>query len=768
MHFSSQVLALISILLILQTVGEDPSANQYLKPKEITIQMGQVQIQFLPKQAVFGIGGKEVKLVFQNARYIIPMATDRVDAKIPGDEYIQYRNLYDGIDLVFSIDQGKLKSSYIVRNEETLKKLAISYEGAPKLESNAKQLQVGHLWVEDNLALTDIQGNLLNTEVTMKLDGSIVSYQTDAKAPFVLDPTYSFLIFSTYLGAYDADVSMGVVVDSQDNSYIAGYTDSPHFPKVNAYDDTFNGKRDAFIASFDPTGELRWSTVFGGSEVDAAYAIAIDNNENLYITGDTVSEDFPTHNGFNSNFSGRVDGFVASFTPNGTLRWSTYLGGITFDSSRGIAVDGDNNVYVTGYTYSDDFPTRNAFNYTFGYVRDAFVTSFTSNGTMRWSTFLGGRYEDEGHGIDVDAEGSVYVTGLTTSPNFPIRRPMQSILAGETDAFLAKFSNSGDLAWSTFIGGAEEDMGKAVATHANIGVFLTCTSKSIDFPMQNAYQPELKGKNDMVILRFNETGDLQWSTYFGGAGEEFAGGMDVDFFGNVYVVGATNSSDFPRWLAFDEETLYGNYDVALFSFSYSGTLKWSSTLGEDYSYTGNAVALDSAENVYLTGEAVGGGFPLKNQYQGPTGINDIILSRLYNPLADSDQDGMPNYFEYTYDLDLESNDTALDRDGDGLTNYQEYQLGTNPRSPDTDQDGMPDLYEYQNGLNPLVDDADGDIDGDGISNLDEYKLSTKQIETSSSTPPRTPILDLPAPHISIAILFIPKKSRKTLKKLCKQ
>ncbi|HZF19422.1 MAG TPA: SBBP repeat-containing protein [Burkholderiales bacterium] len=251
-----------------------------------------------------------------------------------------------------------------------------------------------------------------------------------------LDPTGSFLAYSTYLGGSGNDNGAGrggIAVDADGNAYLTGTTESTDFPTTPGAFQLAHGpaRFAAYVAKVDPSGSaLIYSTYLGGSGGDRAFAIAIDDERNAYVTGDTASADFPTTAGaFQTTFKGPagiLDAFVTKLNPTGSvLIYSTYLGGSTFDSGGAIAVDSARNAYVTGFTDSTDFPTApGAFQTTHGSQsvqrEDAFVTKLDPAGsTLVYSSFLGGNGSDGGGGIAIDGDGNAYVTGDTQSSNFP-------------------------------------------------------------------------------------------------------------------------------------------------------------------------------------------------------------------------------------------------------------------------------------------------------------------------------------------------------------
>ena len=172
---------------------------------------------------------------------------------------------------------------------------------------------------------------------------------------------------------------------------------------------------------------LNFSTYLGGGGNDCGSSIDVASDGCCYMTGDTT-RDFPTLNAYNETNGGAIDAFVAKISDSGSLLWSTFLGGSGWDSGSCIAVASDGSCYVSGWTSSSNFPTKNAYNSTYGGMKDAFVAKFNSSGSLLWSTFLGGSNSDYGYGIDVDSDGSCYVTGSTTSSNFPTLYAYDSVL----------------------------------------------------------------------------------------------------------------------------------------------------------------------------------------------------------------------------------------------------------------------------------------------------------------------------------------------------
>ena len=244
---------------------------------------------------------------------------------------------------------------------------------------------------------------------------------------------------------------------------------------------------------------------------------------------------------------GAEDGFVLKLRPDGTKLYATFFGGAGVDEARGVAVDVQGNAYVTGITGSLDFPVKGAIQAKTGGSQDAFVAKLSQRGVLAYATYLGGNANETGAAIAVDAAGSAYVIGTTFSTNFPTVNPFQATKGAQQDAFVAKI-NPGGTAWvySTFLGGNGADEGYAIAVDAAGDAYLTGYAASTDFPMQSAFQGSNRGDVDAFVTKLNPAGSaLVYSTYLGGSGTDFGNAIAVDSAGNAYVTGDTRSKDFP-------------------------------------------------------------------------------------------------------------------------------------------------------------------------------------------------------------------------------
>ena len=334
------------------------------------------------------------------------------------------------------------------------------------------------------------------------------------------------------------------------------------------------------MTKLSPDGSsLVYSTYLGGSgSVENGRDIVVDDSGEAYVTGFTDSNDFPTVNPpFQNVNGGGRDAFVTKLNANGTaLVYSTYLGGSGDDGGEGIAVDSSGNAYITGDTSSTaaTFPILDtAPQGSLKGSQDAFVTKLSADGTaLVFSTYLGGSDADRGQGIAVDISGNAYVTGITSSldfPTFPTANPVQGTLGGGVDAFVTKLNLNGTaLEYSTYLGGNNNETGPgnigniAIAVDASASAYVAGTTSSTNFPTANELQANLAGSCDAFVTRYSTDGAaLAFSTYLGGGGCDQGESIALDTSGFAYVTGSTPSPDFPTTVSPLQGSLSGVSDA---------------------------------------------------------------------------------------------------------------------------------------------------------------------------------------------------------------
>lgn len=371
-----------------------------------------------------------------------------------------------------------------------------------------------------------------------------------------LNPSGSGIVYSTYLGGGGADRAYAIAVNAAGEAYVTGETASvapTPFPTRNALQSANAGTTDAFVAKLNAAGDdLLYSTHLGGSGSDRARGIALDAMGAAYVAGYAASTNFPTANAIDATHGGGDDAFVTKLTPNGSaLAYSTFLGDSGADGADAIAVSqATGDAYVTGSTGSAAYPTTVGALQTAGPAgtvnsRDAFVSRVKGDGSaLVYSTFLGGGALDSGLGVAVDAGGAAYVTGTTSSDNFPLQTPLQGArksLSTIEDAFVTKLNATGTAAvYSTYLGGSQSDQGSAIAVDSTGAAYVGGVSEA-DFP-QVAPIGLGAGNQDVLVAKLAPSGTaLIYSSLLGGSDGDLGFGIAVDQGANAYVVGQANA-----------------------------------------------------------------------------------------------------------------------------------------------------------------------------------------------------------------------------------
>jgi hypothetical protein len=332
-----------------------------------------------------------------------------------------------------------------------------------------------------------------------------------------LNPSGSALVYSTYLGGSANEFAGGIAVDSAGSAYVTGETRSINFPIANAIQATGNGlgefSGDVFITKFNAAGSaLVYSTYLGGGGADGGAGIAVDSAGNAYVAGFTGSTNFPVANAIQNTRGGSADAFIAKINPAGSaLVYSTYLGGSDLEQLEPncIAVDSAGNVYVTGGTYSTNFPVANALQSTSAGALDAFVAKINAAGSaLVYSTYLGGSDFEFPLGIAVDSAGNASVAGDTSSTNFPTANAFQNLNAGGLDdAFITKLNASGSaIIYSSYLGTGSSERAYGIAVDSAGNAYVTGVATSTDFPTTTgAFDTTFNGFSDAFIAKIGET-----------------------------------------------------------------------------------------------------------------------------------------------------------------------------------------------------------------------------------------------------------------------
>ena len=554
---------------------------------------------------------------------------------VPHFARIQYEGVYPGIDLVWYGNQQRLEYDFVVAPGADPRQIQVAYEGVESLRLDAGgnlvlRTALGEMRQQKPRVYQEVGGKQVEVEARYTIVArdrvTFALARYDRKRELRIDPVV--LVYSTYLGGSGGDWGYGIAVDAAGSAYVTGQTTSTNFPTQSAYQTTYQDIDDVFVTKLTPAGNaLVYSTYLGGDAGGGGSAITVDGAGSAYVTGSTYSTNFPTQSAYQAMLQGNRNAFVTKLTPAGNaLVYSTYLGGSFWDYGYGIAVDAAGSAYVTGLTASPNFPTQSPYQ-TFGGV---FVTKLTPAGSaLVYSTRLGGSGVESGNGIAVDGAGSAYVTGDTSSPNFPTKSAYRAILGGAQNAFVTKLTPAGNgLVYSTYLGGSDYDRGNGIAVDGVGSAYVTGDTSSTNFPTQSAYQAALRGNRNAFVTKLTPAGNaLVYSTYLGGSFLEIGYGIAVDGAGSTYVMGETSSTNFPTQSPYQT---FGGTFVTKFTPAGNG-LVYSTYLGGS-SYAGPGIAVDGAGSAYVTG-AASADFPTQSAYQATFqgGAADAFVTKLAGP-----------------------------------------------------------------------------------------------------------------------------------------
>lgn len=552
-------------------------------------------------------------------------------SNVPTYGSLQYHNLYPGIDLRYDGQDGLLKGTYTVAPSADPAQIRWRYQGAkavaidPATGDLRIELRNGNVLREHApIAWQNKANRRIPVAVQFTIEKETVSFSIgryDAQTPLVIDPT---LEYSTFLGGNSTDSGNAIAIDKDGNVVVTGQTYSTNFPGAPG---ARGGSTDFFVSKLNAQGTaLLYTTIIGGSDDEESADLAIDKGGNVWITGYTQSDDFPT-NSIDTLYHGNDDTFVTKLDTTGQFLYGSYLGLSVHDQGYSIAVDNQGNAYIAGEVAAT-------------YGPEAFVKKVNGDiSVLVYEAFFGSakRGFDKGtspRAIAVDGEGNTYITGRTNAifsdtddgGYQPFCKESDGLDCTYDDVFVIKLNAAGNgIPFYTYLGGNGNDIGTGIAVDGSGNILVTGYTFADNFPTKNAAQATKRGEEnftDAFVTKLNPQLDaLLYSTYLGGTYWEEGHSLTVDPNGNAYVVGMTNSpDDFPVSSDAPQPKL-GNgiclggterycYDGFASKLSPTGTLLWSTFLGGSDDDVANDVAVDSNGNAYIVGSTESRNFPI--------------------------------------------------------------------------------------------------------------------------------------------------------------
>lgn len=548
---------------------------------------------------------------------------------------VTYRQLYPGIDLAYEGLDGQLKGNYLLSAGAEPALIRWRYSGIeqafvdPRSGELRLELPDGSYLVEKPPVAW--QGNNdaripVPAAYTIAADGSLGFELGDynRNSPLTIDP---IIAYETIYNAGHLDSGREIAVDNDGNAYVVGY-DYPDF----------------FLLKFDPNGDFEHLTLLSGSSLDIGSSAAVDNMGHIYVSGRTSSPDFPILNALQADLNGHSDAFVAKInTDDGSLVFSTYLGGSRAEEGNDVVFGYDGAIYLAGATDSTDFPvTQDAFQDHLTLIHcfcdDAFAAKIANDGSsIIYATYLGGWATDKAVQIGVDAGSNIFLHGITESDDFPLQNPLQSSYAGRQDTFLAKIDAGGSsLTYSTYLGGDQIEWVGGLAVNADGYAHAVGRTQSINFPTTpGSFQPSFHGDiqecgsppydprrncDDIYVTKVAPNGgEFTFSTFIGGSHDDNGTDIALDALGRLHIVGHTDSTDFPG------NDGSGSAHFILISLLDSSGSDLIRTLQIDsaVSNAGHGIAVDAPGDFYITGAM-----------NAPSDVYIAKFSENHEPLAD--------------------------------------------------------------------------------------------------------------------------------------
>ncbi len=559
-------------------------------------------------------------------------------------EQVTYKEVYDNIDFVFKKSaSGELKYDVVLHPGAQLSDVQLLYEGALAMEITEKEL-ISHNAIRtlsEMIPVSFYRDNGEEINVTFQLQAHESGYLVSFEAPFdgpltrelIIDPVPA-MTWAKYIGDSLKTEVRGVITDRYGDVYICGMTQSMNnIATAGAHQDTINDSiADAFLSKYNKYGGLIWSTYFGGDSLDIGNDVYVDTSLNIMLAGTTFSPTGITDSlGHQDTLGGNADAFLARFNEDGILTWATYLGGDSLDMGLKLSTDFEHNIYLSGLTKSDTaIATDSTFQTTLSGDVDGFVAKFDSSGVLQWSSYHGGSMYDAATGVAF-GDTSIYISGVTYSPDlFVTDSVYQDSLLGASDGFISRISMDGNLLWSSYFGGENDDNMRNVKVFNNNVYFTGTTASDSNIVSIGAFQAS-RGDSlhtDAYIGKMNRDGDLLWSSYFGGDSTEIGVDLFFELDSNLIVYGTTASDNLP----FTDSTSYqdslaGGLDTYMTKVDQNGFMLWSTYYGGPNDDVAEAIGVYGNTAIYVVGHTY------SDTIIVPTGYQDTLNT--YN----SDQEG---------------------------------------------------------------------------------------------------------------------------------
>lgn len=493
----------------------------------------------------------------------------------------------------------------------------------------------------------------------------------------VIDPIPN-LWFGTYISGNFDEYPENVVLDEEGDIYVVGYTNSVNnIATSGTYQGTFLSVFDVFLVKYRPDGTKMWGTYVGGNSFDRAYGLAYRNGF-VYFCGNTFSQNYSTPGVHQTSNMNADDAFLAKFDIHGNRVWCTYFGGEAHDFASSVVVNSNDEIYITGHTLSyTNIATSGVHMESFFGISAAFLAKFSSQGQRIWGTYYGSSF-DEGYGIALDLNENIVFSGFTSSSG-GIASPgaQQSTNAGGVDAFLTKFTPNGLRLWGTFFGGQGDDKGYDVGIDASNNIYMVGNTSSLSgIASGTGFQQQAGSIDDGFVAKYNANGTRLWSTYIGGSEAEYISSVGLYFDQGIVIGGKTQSSNGIASASALSGNLAGQYDAFMMKISPTGALLWGTYYGGSLSDEITGLAIDPSNGFIhtsgMTMSSDGISTPDAHQTTPESGLFNGFLARFCAPF-------MPNFITEIQSISCGNSSYSIDVEpANVFANYVWHDLTTTP------------------------------------------------------------------------------------------
>jgi len=510
-------------------------------------------------------------------------------------------------------EKGSFKYDFIVKSGAELNSIRMEIKGFKNFSTDNDELRfslstgnlVEHIplsWYSESGEEVQVNYKIIERTESKIVVGFEMEKPMMSGHTLIVDPE-PVLDWGFYIGDSLNSTGNDVITDVDGLIYSTGTTSSlDYIATTGAFQDTINGNSDAYLLKAYTTGVVLWATYFGGSELETGASIAIDTSRNIFLTGITESSDLVvTDSLFPDTLKGDKDIYIAKFSEDGDYFWSRYFGTEGSEEDPKIDCDFTGNFYLTGTTNSDTISTTGAYQENIAGAKDAFVTKFSSEGNIIWSTYLGGSEEDVATSVET-SDSLLYITGYSSSGGLGTLGVHQEVKNDSVDGFIAQLDTSGQLQWFTYFGGEKEDVVTGLKVLNNVIAFsgYTKSDSSIIYGTE-IHQDIRHGGYDAFVGRLLENGTVDWSSYFGGSSDDFGVDLSIEFDQNIILAGNTESLDSISTTDVHQVNNNGAFDIFLSKFTPDGEQIWGSFYGGPENDICKSVDVYGNTSIYVTG-----------------------------------------------------------------------------------------------------------------------------------------------------------------------